>query len=201
MGSLFPKRAHFAPYMSLRNDTGESEVTRLSARWLPRLSSGRWQGSAREKGERSVVERPLSGRSRLPTRDPLPFSRRFAAAGGRGLVLPVAGTRGLGHRPRTGGSRFGPSPPSFLRGWHGGRRGSRRRRTDGRGKSELEAPPIGGERRRGGGGGVRAGRWPRAASLEHSWGGSGRGGEVADGGSRGRWAAALAERRPGLRGW
>ena len=76
MGSLFPKRAHFAPYMSLRNDTGESEVTRLSARWLPRLSSGRWQGSAREKGERSVVERPLSGRSRLPTRDPLPFSRR-----------------------------------------------------------------------------------------------------------------------------
>ena len=40
-----------------------------------------------------------------------------------------------------------PSPPPFLEGVASGKGGGRRRRTDGRGESEREALPVGGERR------------------------------------------------------
>ena len=102
-----------------------------------RRACARRQGPSCILGKGSPTDEGPSSLRRA--RQPLPSGcggPLAAAVGGRGGVLPVAGTRELGR-------------PLFLGGvaWRGGE--SRKRRTDGQEKSEREAPPIGEARRRG----------------------------------------------------
>ena len=135
-----------------RPSSGRSPAARGQGR--PRQGALRPRGTLSPSSSAAAARRRVRRTLSRPTEGRSP-SFRLQGRGnsdGRRLLRPFA-TLFLGEGWRGGG---------------GATAGRRRIRTDGRGKSEREAPPIWEERRRGGECGARSGRWPRTLSRSGS---------------------------------